>query len=110
VNASASANWNGMSSRVKYPIARSVLNAGHWFSRPSPHAPCALGQVCGVPLTRISANDARVSSRNGATAAGSDAAPPRDWNHTVRFAMPGASGTGIGNRSPNPRTPASVPK
>lgn len=36
VNASASAYWNGISSRVKYPIVSSVLAATHLFHSPVP--------------------------------------------------------------------------
>ena len=105
------AYWKGMSSSVKYAIEWFFLAAGQLPMRPASQASCALDQVCGVLATRMVSKASRVSRWKGRTVRG---APSSGLSlycaQTVRWRASGLSGTGMGKRSPNPRTPASAPK
>ncbi len=111
VNASASANWNGMSDSVKYTIDGLFLYCGQFDSRPWSQASCASGYRCGVPAVRISAKLADVSLRCGASTFGLEpVAMSLRWYQTVLPCSRSVLGTGIGNGSAKPRTPAMEPK
>ena len=101
-----------------------IFAFGQAFMRPWSQAACASGHECGVPSTRMCAKVCVVFSGNGAITAGATAGCPggsgrpgspaggctAGCSQTLRLTMPVWSRTGIGKRSPKPRTPGSVPK
>jgi hypothetical protein len=99
VNASASANWYGRSSRVWWVIVVTPLLGTHWSYRPAFHAACESFQPCGGSGRKVRPRS-RTAGRNG-----NSSPEPFGWYQTL---LPDGSVTGCG--SANPRTPRSVPK
>ncbi|MDT4824751.1 hypothetical protein FQZ97_580110 [compost metagenome] len=104
------AYWKGMSPSVKYAMEWFFLAAGHLPMRPLSQAACAFDQVCGVLAMRMYSATLRVSVWKGRTVRGPSPTWSLYWAQTVRCAWSGLPGTGMGKRSPKPRTPASPPK
>ena len=88
----------------------SVLAAGQRLMRPSSQASWASTQLCGVPSTRMNLKSSTVLSGKGEISGGPPRVGPLAWVQQVLRVRLAVSGTGIGNRSPKPRTPLKRPE